>query len=493
MSDFTAHPQTRKAILDGMADRYYAVDREWRYTEFNAQAEAQLRRLGKDPAKLIGKVLWDEFPNPPPERALREAMRERRPTTHEHYYEPLQEWVEIRISPTEDGGLAMFQCYVTESRRLEAQLRRTAAYLADAEALSGTGSWAFNVVTGEVFWSAGHFRIFGLEPDSVKPTYDVALASVHPDDRPLLEDAFAEAVAQHEPYRFDCRVVRPDGEVRYVRSLARPVFSDTGQLVEYVGSIIDMTERVHAGEALHRSQQELAHVTRVLNLGALTASIGHDLSQFVVAIETNSSACLRWLSRKQPNLDEAAAAVRRIMRDAGLVGDVIANIRGFLQKTAGTKTDVDVVDVIAEARLFVEAEAATHRVAIEQSIAGALPPVLAVRVELQQVLLNLMLNAIEAMAEVAARPRILRIHCEHEQLEHGSAVVVGIEDSGAGFAAVDPERLFDAFYTTKPQGLGLGLSIARSIVEAHGGRLWAMANAEHGVTFRFTIPLARQT
>ena len=140
--------------------------------------------------------------------------------------------MEIRISPTEDGGLEMFQRYVTESRRLEGQLRRTAAYLADAEALSGTGSWAFNVVTGEVFWSAGHFRIFGLEPDSVKPTYDVALASVHPDDRPLLEDAFAEAVAQHEPYRFDCRVVRPDGEVRYVRSLARPVFSDTGQLVE---------------------------------------------------------------------------------------------------------------------------------------------------------------------------------------------------------------------------------------------------------------------
>jgi C4-dicarboxylate-specific signal transduction histidine kinase len=280
--------------------------------------------------------------------------------------------------------------------------------------------------------------------------------------------------------------------MRHVRSLARPVFSETGQLVEYVGTLIDMTERVHADEALRRSQQDLAHVTRVLNLGALTASIGHDLSQFVAAIETNSSACLRWLSREQPNVEEAAAAVRRIMRDAGLVAEVIGNIRAFLQKTAGTKIDVDVADVVRETRLLVEAEAASQRVVIEESIGEGLPSVLAVRVELLQVLLNLMLNAVEAMAEVAERPRILRIHCALGIVEHAPAVVVGIEDSGPGFATVDPERLFDAFYTTKPQGLGMGLSIARSIVEAHGGRLWPTPNAEHGVTFHFTIPLARQ-
>ena len=497
MSDPARDPRKReqdgKAIRDRMADRYYALDRDWRYTEFNTQAEEQLRALGKDPAAMIGKVLWDEFPNPPNEKLLREAMRERRPATHQHYYEPLREWVENRIYPADDGGITIFQRYVTEPKRLEEQLSRTAAYLAHAEALSHTGSWVWNPTTGELFWSAEHFRIFGLDPESVKPTYDLALAGIHPDDRPLLEDTFAKAVAERRPYGFDCRVVRPDGEIRHIRSLARPVLSASGELTEYVGTIIDMTERVRADEALSRSRQELAHVTRVMSLGALTASIGHDLSQFVVAIETNGSACLRWLSREQPNLEEAVAALRRIMRDAGLVADVIGNIRAFLQKTAGPKTALNLAHVIREARLLVEAEAARHHVVVEESPADALPPVLAVRVELKQVLINLMMNAIEAMAEVAERPRILRIHCELGDLEHGRGVVVGVEDSGPGFAALDPQRLFDAFYTTEAHGLGMGLSIARSIVEGHGGRLWATANPQHGLTFRFTIPVARES
>jgi len=370
MSDPARDPRKReqdgKAIRDRMADRSYALDRDWRYTEFNTQAEEQLRALGKDPAAMIGKVLWDEFPNPPNEKLLREAMRERRPATHQHYYEPLREWVENRIYPADDGGITIFQRYVTEPKRLEEQLSRTAAYLAHAEALSHTGSWVWNPTTGELFWSAEHFRIFGLDPESVKPTYDLALAGIHPDDRPLLEDTFAKAVAERRPYGFDCRVVRPDGEIRRIRSLARPVLSASGELTEYVGTIIDMTERVRADEALSRSRQELAHVTRVMSLGALTASIGHDLSQFVVAIETNGSACLRWLSREQPNLEEAVAALRRIMRDAGLVADVIGNIRAFLQKTAGPKTALNLAHVIREARLLVEAEAARHHVVVEE-------------------------------------------------------------------------------------------------------------------------------
>jgi len=487
----TRQQQMRKAVLDGMADRYYAVDAAWRYTEFNAHAEAHLRMRGKDPAKLIGELLWDEFRDPSSEKALREAMCERRPTMHVHYDEPLREWVENRIYPAAEGGIAIFQRYVTESKRLEEQLRRTAAYLADAEALSHTGTWAWNPTTGELFWSAEHFRIFGLEPESVTPTYDVALGGVHPDDRLRLEAAFVAAVAERRPYAFDCRIVRPDGEIRYTRSLAHPVFSETGQLAEYVGTIIDLTERVRADEALRRSQQELAHLTRVLSLAALTASIGHDLSQFVVAIETTGSACLRWLAREPPDLEQAEAAVRRIMRDAGLVGDVVGNMRAFLRKTARTKTELNVADVIREARLLIEAEAAKHDVAIDESIADSLPPLLAVRVELQQVLLNLMLNAIEAMAEVSERPRILRIHAAPGHLEYGRTVVVSLEDSGPGLAGADSARLFDAFYTTKSKGLGMGLSIARSIIEDHGGRLWAMPNPQHGVTLRFTIPVTR--
>jgi len=287
------------------------------------------------------------------------------------------------------------------------------------------------------------------------------------------------------------RIVRPGGEIRHVRSIGHPMFDESGRPLEYVGTLIDMTERVEAHDALHRSQHELAHVARVVSLGVLTASIGHNLNQFIVAILTNGSACLRWLSREPADLDEAAAAVRRIMRDAGQAADFIGNIRAFLQKTAGRKTSLNIADVVHQVRLLVDAEAEKYHVAFEQSVARELPPVLAVRVEVQQVLLNLMINALEAMAEVSDRPRILGIRCTVDDADHPPVVLITIADSGSGFA-VDPERLFDAFYTTKPQGLGMGLAIARTIVEAHGGRLWATANPLHGATFHCTIPAAPQ-
>ena len=489
---FEREHQMRRALLAEMGDRYFAMDQGWRYTEFNAQAEAQLQALGKDPATLIGKVMWDEFSAPPPvEAVLRRVMQDRKPVVHEHYYAPLGEWVENRIYPSADGGIRIFQRYVTERKRLEEQHRRTAAYLADAQALSHTGSWVWNPGTRELSWSAEHFRIFGLDPQQPTPTYDVAVAMIHPDDRQRVEETFAAAVADSTAYTLDMRIVRPGGEIRHVRSIGHPMFDQSGRRLEYVGTLIDMTERVEADDALHRSQHELAHVARVVSLGVLTASIGHDLNQFIVAILTNGSACLHWLSREPADLDEGAAAVRRIMRDAALAGDFIGSIRAFLQKTAGRKTSLNIADVVQQVRLLVDAEAEKNHVAFEQSVARGLPPVLAVRVELQQVLLNLIMNALEAMAEVSDRPRILGIRCTADDADHPPVVLVTIADSGSGFAA-DPERLFDAFYTTKPQGLGMGLAIARTIVEAHGGRLWATANPLHGATFHFTIPAAPQ-
>lgn len=486
---FERERRLRTSLLDGMADRYYAFDAEWRYTELNAKAEAQLRALGKDPAAMIGKVLWDEFPHSPGERRLRSAMLDRQPTVDEHYHAPLGEWVQNRIEPSAGGGVVVFQRYITEAKRLEHDLRRMATYLADAEALSHTGTWAWNPTTGELFWSAEHFKILGLDAARVTPTYDVGIAAIHPDDRAMLETSFTRAVAHRQPYALSCRVVRPDGEVRHIRTLARPVLGESGDLLEYVGTVIDLTDHVRTEEALRRSREELAHVTRVMSLGALTASIGHDLNQFVVAIVANGTACLHWLAREQPNLDEATAAVRRIMRDAELIGDVVGNVRAFLGKAAQPSTDLDLAAVIREVRELVEPEATRHRVVIEETLAEGLPRARGVRIEVQQVLLNLMTNAIDAMAGITDGPRVVRVRAEPDSRARATAVLVAIEDSGTGFAGVDERRLYDAFYTTKPHGLGMGLSIAHSIVERHGGRLWATPNAVHGVTFQFMLPV----
>jgi PAS domain S-box-containing protein len=483
----------RQTILDSMADRYYAVDKDWRYTEFNAAAEAQLRALGRDPTTLIGSSVGEEFPSIMIEDVFRRVARAREPATHEHYCTALGEWVEDRVYPGPDGGVTIFQRDVTERRRLEDELRKTAGYVADAEALSHTGTWAWNPTTGRLFWSAEHFKILGLDPASVTPSWDLAMRSIHPEDRPFVEGRFTRAVSERQAYACDCRVVRPDGEIRHIRSLARPVLSVSGDVAEYVGKIIDVTERVRADEALHRSRQELAHVTRAMSLNALTSSIGHDLNQFIVAIMTNASACLRWLSRDSPNLEEASAAMGRIVRDAGLIGDVIGNIRAFLEKTGGVRALVNLKDVIAEVRRLVDPELVRQGVVINEAVADPLPPVLAARVELQQVLLNLMMNAIEAMEVVSNRPRILSIRAERVESERGPAILVAVEDSGAGLGAVEADRLFDPFYTTRPRGLGMGLFIARSIVESHGGRLWAIPNAEHGATFQVTLPIARES
>ena len=244
-----------RTIVDTMPDRFFAFDRDWRVIEFNAHAEAQLRSLGKDPAAFIGKVVWEEFPNTPAEAVFRQVMRERLPITHEHYYAPSGEWVENRIRPIANGGVAVFQRYVTDRKRAEEELRRSEATLADAQRLSHTGSWCWNVASDELLWSAEHFRIIGVDPETVRPSYPSALRWIHPDDRPRVQEAFDRLVRDKSDFEVECRIVRPDGTVRHILSLARPVSNDRGELVEYVGTIIDMTDRKRAEERLKESEQ----------------------------------------------------------------------------------------------------------------------------------------------------------------------------------------------------------------------------------------------
>lgn len=244
-------------ILDSMTDRFFAFDKEWRFTYFNKPAQEQLQALGKNPATLIGRVVWEEFPNPPVEEPFRRAMCERAVITHEHYYPPLGEWVENRIYPTSDGGLAVFQRYVSDRKRAEEERRRSEAYLAAGQRLSHTGSWAWNVSTGELFWSEEHFRIFGVDSEKKKPSYETFFEMVHSEDRLSLKQGFERAVRDTADFDVEYRILLPDSSIKHIHSLAHPVFNEFGDLTEYVGTVIDTTERHQARAALEKAFEEI--------------------------------------------------------------------------------------------------------------------------------------------------------------------------------------------------------------------------------------------
>jgi len=247
----------------------------------------------------------------------------------------------------------------------------------------------------------------------------------------------------------------------------------------------EMRERQRAEEALQKSQAELAHVTRVMTLGELMASLAHEVNQPLAAVVTNAQACLRWLALEPPRPDEARAAVERIVRDSNRASEVIQRIRALVKKSEPQMAALDINDVIREAISLEQREMLSRQVSLRTELASALPPVLGDRVQLQQVVINLVMNALEAMAPVSDRPRDMLIR---SQRDASNEVIVAVTDSGMGIDSENAERLFNAFFTTKPTGMGMGLSICRSIIAAHGGRLWASPNADHGSTFQFTLP-----
>jgi PAS domain S-box-containing protein len=252
--------------------------------------------------------------------------------------------------------------------------------------------------------------------------------------------------------------------------------------------VLDLSERKRAEEGLQRAHAELAHVTRVMTLGELTASIAHEVTQPLAAIVTNGDACLRLLESDEPNLGETRKAVASIIRDARRAAEVVARVRALLKKSDVDRTPLDLGQVIREVLVLVQPEVTRHRIVLRTSLADDLPPVLGDRIQLQQVMLNLLTNAIEAMRDVADRERELVISARRHDVGPDAGVLVAVEDTGVGFERVDAHQLFEALYTTKPDGLGMGLSISRSIILAHGGRLWATPNAGYGATFQFVLP-----
>ena len=375
---------------------------------------------------------------------------------------------------------------VTERKEAENALRQSEMYLAEAQRLSRTGSFGWRVASGEIVWSEETFRMFGYDKvPSIK--HATVFQRVHPEDRARVEQTIDRASNDGKDFEHGYRLLMPDGSVKHVHATAHAVTDASGG-IEFVGAVTDVTSRKRAEAELHEAQANLAHVTRVTALGELAASIAHEVNQPLAAVVTNAAACLRWLDRDPANLNEARATLRSIINDGNRAGEVIQRVRALVNKTTDRKA-LHINEVVNEVMSLVQHELFSHQVALRLELAPALPPVLADRIQLQQVILNLVINGIEAMQPVTDRPRELVIRTRQNETDQ---VLVTVSDCGVGVAAEDVDRLFDAFFTTKSDGMGMGLSICRSIVDAHGGRLSASGNTGPGATFQFTLPLHQE-
>jgi PAS domain S-box-containing protein len=378
---------------------------------------------------------------------------------------------------------------VTEQELLTQELERQQAYLTEAQRLTHTASWAWHLPDRKVVHlSEEWYRIYGFDPEERGPTWKEVVERIHPENRLRWMGVVERAIAEKADYDHEYRILLPNGKIKWIRTVGHPIVSEAGELEGFIGSSTDITELKSAEQEhdkLRQLEADLAHIDRVSTLGEMAASLAHEIKQPIAAAITSANSCIEWLSHDPPNIERARATAARIDRYGRRAAEIIDRIRSFYKKSHSERELVDVNEIINEMLALLHGEATRFSIEMHTELDTELPKIVADRIQLQQVFMNLMLNAIEAMSESGGEVRV------RSQLRDGQ-LLFSVSDTGPGLPAGNVDQMFSAFFTTKPQGSGMGLAISRTIVESHGGRLWATANDGRGATFHFTVPTEMQ-
>ncbi len=382
---------------------------------------------------------------------------------------------------------------ITERKRAEEALRRGEAWLAQAQRLSHTGTWILDGTTRHfLYWSDESYRIWGFDPLQGLPSRDDMWERIHPDDRERLWEEVQEALREQRDFFEEFRILLPDGTVKYLEANTHHEFSPLGVLLEVVCTNVDVTERKRAQderERLGQLEADLAHINRLSMMGELAASLSHEILHPIATARNNARAGMRFLEMSPPNLSEVKEALGCVVRDADRAKDIVGRIRSQIKRAPPQKERFDLHEAINEVIVMVRSAIAKDAISVNTRLMDGLVPVQGDRVQLQQVLVNLILNAVEAMSSVEDGARELSIRTEQSQT---GGVLVAVHDSGPGIDSVNLERVFEPFYTTKTNGIGMGLSICQTIIHGHGGRLSMRANEPRGTVFQFTLPATQQ-
>jgi PAS domain S-box-containing protein len=462
---------------------------------------ATARIFGYAPAELIGKPLTVLMPES--ERKLCEhGFRRYLATGHQEMnWQSLekigrrqngQEFpVELSLGELIKDGQHVFTAFIrdiSERKRAEEALRSSEAFLAEAQRLSHTGSWHWDIGAGKVVGSKEHFAIFGVDSETNEGSFTSFTERVHPEDRRNVEERVWAAVNEKRDWELECRLLLPGGVIKHIHDIGHRRVSESGG-VEYIGTAMDITERKRADQERERLRQvlaDLAHINRVSTMGELTASLAHEIKQPISAALTNAETCVDWLALDQPNIVEGQEAASRLIKDLTRASNIITRIGSLYKKGVPLLKWVNVNELIQEMIALLRSEAARYSISVHGELADGLPKIMADRVGLQQVLMNLMVNGIEAMKDTSSTPGKLTISSEKNA---NNQLVVSVADTGVGLQTENANQIFNAFFTSKSQGTGMGLTISRSIIESHGGRLWAIPNPGSGATFQFVLPV----